>query len=210
MREPLLFFGSAVIGLLTGLDNYLFSYGMARLPVSTSSLIIASQLAFTAGFAFLLVKQRFTSYTVNAVVLLTIGGAILALHSSGDRPAGESNKEYIAGFLMTLGAAVLYGLILPLIELMYKKTKQSLTYTLILEIQLVMSLFGTILCTIGMLINNDFQVISLSNSLTTFSIYFQHFSLYFIFYSYSFPFVYVIRVIYIYILRKKKKQLQRY
>ncbi|XP_038885637.1 purine permease 3-like [Benincasa hispida] len=159
MREPLLFFGSAVIGLLTGLDNYLFSYGMARLPVSTSSLIIASQLAFTAGFAFLLVKQRFTSYTVNAVVLLTIGGAILALHSSGDRPAGESNKEYIAGFLMTLGAAVLYGFILPLIELMYKKTKQSLTYTLILEIQLVMALFGTILCTIGMIIDNDFQAI---------------------------------------------------
>ncbi|KGN62723.1 purine permease 3 [Cucumis sativus] len=160
MREPLLLLGSAVVGVLTGVDNYLFAYGMARLPVSTSSLIIASQLAFTAGFAYLLVKQKFTSYTVNAVVLLTMGGAILALHSSGDRPEGETNGEYIAGFLMTLGAAVLYGLILPLIELMYKKTKQRLTYTLILEIQLVMAISGTLVCTIGMLINNDFQAIA--------------------------------------------------
>ncbi|XP_023545816.1 purine permease 3-like [Cucurbita pepo subsp. pepo] len=157
--KPRLFFASAVIGLLTGLDNYLYAYGVARLPVSTSSLIIASQLAFTAGFAFLLVKQRFTSYSVNAVVLLTLGGAILALHSSGDRPAGESNREYIAGFLMTVGASVLYGFVLPLIELTYKKAKQNLTYTLVLETQFVISLFATILCTIGMLINNDFQAI---------------------------------------------------
>ncbi|GLT74423.1 hypothetical protein SLA2020_462230 [Shorea laevis] len=63
----------AVLGVITGLDNYLYTYGVARLPVSTSSLIIASQLAFTAGFSFLLVKQNFTSHSINAVFLLTIG-----------------------------------------------------------------------------------------------------------------------------------------
>lgn len=156
--KPRLFLAAAVIGLLTGLDDYLYAYGVARLPVSTSSLIIACQLSFTAVFAFLLVKQKFTSYSVNAVVLLTIGGAVLALHTNGDRPPGESNKEYITGFLMTVAAAVLYGLVLPLIEMAYKKAKQRITYTLVLEIQLVISLFATVLCTIGMLINNDFQV----------------------------------------------------
>nr|GMD99569.1 purine permease 3-like [Ipomoea batatas] len=75
-----------------------------QLPVSTSSLVVASQLAFTAGAAFVLVKQRFT---VNAVVLLTIGAGELAVGSRGDRPAGESKKEYVAAFLMTLGAAAL-------------------------------------------------------------------------------------------------------
>ncbi|PPD94933.1 hypothetical protein GOBAR_DD08036 [Gossypium barbadense] len=62
MERPL-FVAAIVLGILSGLDNYLYSYGLSRLPVSTSSLIIASQLAFTAGFAFLLVKQKFTAYS---------------------------------------------------------------------------------------------------------------------------------------------------
>lgn len=157
--KPSLFLPAAFIGLLTGMDDYIYAYGVARLPVSTSALLIASQLAFTAAFAFVLVRQKFTSYSVNAVVLLSIGGAVLALHTSGDRPEGESKKEYILGFLMTLGAAALYGFILPLMELTYKKAKQTITYSLVLEIQMVMSLFATLFCTVGMLINKDFQVI---------------------------------------------------
>ncbi|KAJ7965766.1 Purine permease-like protein [Quillaja saponaria] len=158
MKLPL-FVASAIIGTLTGFDDYLYAYGLARLPVSTSALIIATQLVFTAVFAFFLVKQKFTSYSVNAVVLLTVGAGILAMHTSGDRPAGESNKQYIVGFLTTLAASALYGFILPLVELTYKKAKQAITYTLVLEIQLVMCAFATLVCTIGMLINNDFKVI---------------------------------------------------
>ncbi|KAK6257047.1 hypothetical protein QUC31_000506 [Theobroma cacao] len=158
--KPPLFIASAVIGILTGFDDYLYAYGVARLPVSTSSLIIAAQLAFTAGFAFLLVKQKFTSYSINAVFLLTIGAGVLALNTSSDRPENESNKEYVMGFLMTIAAAVLYGFILPLVELMYKKAKQEISYALVMEIQMVMCLFATVFCTVGMLVNNDFKVIS--------------------------------------------------
>ena len=160
--KPPLFIAAAVIGTLTGLDDYLYAYGVARLPVSTSSLIIASQLAFTAGFAFLLVKQKFTSYSINAVFLLTIGAGVLALHTSSDRPANESNREYVLGFLMTLAASALYGLILPLVELTYKKANQEISYALVMEIQMVMCLFATGFCTVGMLVNNDFKVSFLS------------------------------------------------
>ncbi|KAL7208204.1 hypothetical protein ACSBR1_030036 [Camellia fascicularis] len=157
--KPPVFIAATVIGILTGLDDYLYAYGLAWLPVSTSSLIIASQLGFTALFAFLLVRQKFTSYTINAVVLLTVGAGILALHSSGDRPKGVSNRKYYLGFFMTIAAAALYGLILPMVELTYKKAKQAITYTLVLEIQLVMCFFATLVCTVGMLINKDFQAI---------------------------------------------------
>ncbi|XP_015897229.1 purine permease 3 [Ziziphus jujuba] len=157
--KPPLILASAFIGLLTGVDDYIYAYGVARLPISTTSLIIVSHLAFTAGFAYLLVGQKFTSYSVNAIVLLTVGGAVLALHTSGDRPEGESNKDYVLGFLFTVAAAALYGLVLPLMELTYNKSKQSITYSLVLEIQMVMSLFATVFCTIGMLINKDFQAI---------------------------------------------------
>ncbi|XP_057773032.1 purine permease 3-like [Salvia miltiorrhiza] len=158
--RPRVFAAAAVIGTMTGLDDYMFAYGVARLPVSTSSLLIATQLAFTAAFAFVLVRQRFTAYTVNSVVLLTLGAVVLGLHTSGDRPEGESNREYLMGFFLTLLAAGLYGLILPLIELTYKRANQPLTYTLVMEIQLVMCFFATAFCTVGMIVNKDFQAIS--------------------------------------------------
>ncbi|KAL8458211.1 hypothetical protein ACS0TY_035918 [Phlomoides rotata] len=160
LMKPRLFMAAAVIGVLTGLDDYLYAYGVAKLPVSTSSLLTATQLAFTAVFAFLLVKQKFTAYSVNAVVVLTVAAVVLGLHTNGDRPAGETNKDYWLGFVMTLLGAALYGSILPLVELMYKKAKQEMTYTLVMEIQLVISIFATAFCTVGMLINNDFQAIS--------------------------------------------------
>ncbi|CAL0299716.1 unnamed protein product [Lupinus luteus] len=159
MKLPL-FVVSAILGILTGLDNYLYSYGVARLPVSTSTLIIASQLAFTAIFGFFLVKQKFTPYSVNAIVLLTLAAGILALNTKADRQAGESSKTYMMGFVLTVVAAILYGFILPLVELVYKKTKQPITYSLVLEIQVVMCFFASLFCIVGIIINNDFKVIS--------------------------------------------------
>lgn len=156
MKYPV-FIATAVIGLLTGLDDYLYAYGFSRLPVSTATIIVATHLGFTAFFAFLLVKQKFTAYSVNAIVLLTVGSGVLALHTSGDRPKGESTKLYVLGFIMTVAAAALYGLVLPMVELMYIKAKQAITYTLLLEINLVMCFFATVLCTVGMLVNRDFQ-----------------------------------------------------
>ncbi|KAJ4962994.1 hypothetical protein NE237_022933 [Protea cynaroides] len=159
VMKPLVFVACTIIGILTGLDDYFYAYGVSRLPVSTSSLIIASQLGFTAFFAFLLVKQKFSSYSINSVFLLTVAALMLGLHTSGDRPANESNKQYFIGFFMTIAASALYGLVLPMVELTYKKAKQAITYTLVMEMQLVICIFATLFCTIGMLINKDFQVI---------------------------------------------------
>ncbi|MFS7913098.1 putative purine permease, plant [Helianthus anomalus] len=111
--HPRLFLAAVFIGLITGLDNYMYAYGVARLPVHTNS--------------------------VNAAVLLTVGTGVLALHASSDRPEGESKKEYTMGFVMTLMAALVYGFLLPLIELTYNKAQQEITYTLVLEIQMVLS-----------------------------------------------------------------------
>ncbi|XP_047319615.1 purine permease 3-like [Impatiens glandulifera] len=156
---PPLFFAAAFIGILTGLDNYLYAYGVSLLPISTSALINTSHLAFTAGFSFLLFRQRLTSFSVNAIFLLTTGSVLLAVHSNGDRPEGESNKEYYLGFMMMVAAAALYGLVLPMVELMYKKTKLAMTYTVVMEVQLVMCFFSTLFCCVGMFINNDFKAI---------------------------------------------------
>ncbi|KAF6147933.1 hypothetical protein GIB67_022775 [Kingdonia uniflora] len=152
-----LFVAGSIIGVLLGVDNYLYSSGTGKLPVSTSSLLLSTQLAFTAIFAFIIVKQNFTSYSVNSVVLLIVASLILGLHANSDRPNHESNKTYYAGFFLTLGAAVLYGIILPTIELMYKKANQNVTYYFVMEMQFVISIFATAFSTVGMLVNKDFQ-----------------------------------------------------
>ncbi|KAG0499581.1 hypothetical protein HPP92_004272 [Vanilla planifolia] len=156
---PRLFLASGAIGLLTGLDDFLYAYGLDFLPVSTSAVLIATQLAFTALFAYFIVRQRFTAFSINAVALLTVGAAVLALRSSSDRPKGVSSAGYWKGFVLTLGAAALYGLVLPLVELTYAKAGRAITYTVVMEMQLVIGFFATVLCTVGMVVNNDFQAI---------------------------------------------------
>ncbi|XP_060175462.1 purine permease 3-like [Lycium barbarum] len=160
LMTPRIFIATIGIGILQGLANYFYAYGIAKLPVSTSGLLFATQLAFTAFFAFIIVKLKFTSYSVNSVFLLTIGAVVLALRSGGDQPEGEPKKEYILGFIMTLASAALTGLIFPLVELIYKKAQQAITYTLVLEFQTVYCFVATVLSTVGMIINSDFQAIS--------------------------------------------------
>ncbi|CAN0880107.1 Purine permease 3 [Linum grandiflorum] len=148
---------SAVFGVLTGLDDFLYASGVNYLPVSTVALIIAAQLAFTAVFAFLLVRQKFTAFSVNAIFLLCVGAGTLAVNASSDRPVGETAADYFKGFFMTVCAALLYGFVLPAVELTYKKADQTVTYTLVLEMQMVISFFATAFNVVGMIVHNEFQ-----------------------------------------------------
>lgn len=156
ITPPLIIF-SASIGLLMGLNDYLYSRGVSLLPVSTSTLILSTHLAFTACFTYFIVKQKFTRYSVNAIVLLTVGAVLLGFHSDG--AVNQSNKDYYLGFFLTVGAAVTSGLLFPLVELMYIKTKQSLTYSLLIEMQIVSSVVASLFCIVGMFVNNDFKAI---------------------------------------------------
>nr|CAD1826951.1 unnamed protein product [Ananas comosus var. bracteatus] len=163
LMTPRLFLSCAALGLLTGVDDLLYAYGVSYLPVSTSSLLVSTQLAFTALFAFLIVRQRLTASSANAVALLCVGAAMLGLNARADRPTGESRGRYYAGFAMTLAAAALYGLVLPLVELSQaayaRAAGRAVGYTLVMEMQLVMGFFATLFSTVGMIVNNDFPAI---------------------------------------------------
>lgn len=71
------------------------SFSTSYLPVSVSSLLRTTQLGFTAIFAYLLVKHKFSGYTINAIVLMTFGSVILGLHMSGDRASDVSEDKYV-------------------------------------------------------------------------------------------------------------------
>jgi drug/metabolite transporter (DMT)-like permease len=160
LTRPRILLAAVPLGLAMGADNFLYAFGLSYLPVSTSAILISTQLAFTVFFAFLIVRQRLTASSLNAVALLTIGAVVLGLHASSDRPAGVSRGQYWLGFVLTLGAAALYGLMLPLVELTYKRAAAGgrvLTYALVIEVQLVMTFVATAFGTVGMVVNKDFQ-----------------------------------------------------
>ncbi|KAI5654880.1 hypothetical protein M9H77_32067 [Catharanthus roseus] len=152
-----LILASAIIGSLLGIDSYMYTIGGAYLPVSVSSLLSSSQLAFTSIFAFFLVKHKFTHYSINAVVLMTFGSIILGLHMNGDRPIGETNGLYMLGFFMTIAAAALHGFLMPAVEYTHFKAGVVVTYELVLQVQFLISAFATLFCTVPMIINKDFQ-----------------------------------------------------
>ncbi|XP_059637382.1 purine permease 3-like [Cornus florida] len=156
---PRLAASSAFLGVLLGLDGYLYSFGLSYLPVSVSSLLGSTQLAFTAIFAFIVVKHKFTHYSINAVVLMTFGSVVLGLHMSGDRPTGESDGKYLLGFCMTLAAAALHGFIMPAVEYTHLKAGMTITFDLVMQVQFLVSMFSTLFCTVFMIINNDFRAI---------------------------------------------------
>ncbi|KAL6648672.1 hypothetical protein ACP70R_012896 [Stipagrostis hirtigluma subsp. patula] len=158
----------ALLGGFFAVACYVYSLGAQALPVSTSSLLLATQLAFNAVFAFLFVGLRLTPFSANAVVLLVIGPAVLGMGPSSGKPAGEDSRTYWIGFFETIAAAAMIGLVLPLIEFAMSRygrrsgpaARKPPPYVTVMQIQALMGAAGTVVCLLGMAIKSDFQAMA--------------------------------------------------
>ncbi|RZC75253.1 hypothetical protein C5167_050739 [Papaver somniferum] len=128
----------------------MYCLGLSFLPVSTSALLISTQLISIA--------IKFTPYSINAVVLMTLSSILLGLRKSGDRPHGVTNSQYLLGFFISIAAAALAGVLFVATQVAYDKAKKAMTFSIVLQFQLCMSFFATVFCTIGTLVNKDFTL----------------------------------------------------
>ncbi|XP_027182670.1 probable purine permease 11 [Coffea eugenioides] len=146
-------------GLLLAGDNLMYSYGLLYLPVSTYSLICATQLAFNALFSFVLNSQKFTAYIFNSLVLLTVSASLLAVHPDSDSTTKVSKGKYIIGFLCTVGASATYSLFLSLLELTFKKVIKRETFDAVLLMQIYPSFVATCACVVGLFASGEWKTL---------------------------------------------------
>ncbi|KAL4565894.1 hypothetical protein LXL04_030000 [Taraxacum kok-saghyz] len=67
--RPRVFFAATVIGVLTGVDDFLYACGIFCLPALYS---ITAVIGVLTSVAFLLVKQKFTPYSITSLYGLVL------------------------------------------------------------------------------------------------------------------------------------------
>lgn len=146
------------LGLLAAANCLLYSIGLLYLPVSTYSLICASQLAFNAFFAFFLNSQKFTPFIANSLLLLTISSTLLIFESKHDEnPSGISKGKFVIGFMSTLGASAGYGLVLSLIQLSFAKVIKRETFSAVLDMNMYQCLVATCATLVGLFASGEWK-----------------------------------------------------
>ncbi|CAL5018934.1 unnamed protein product [Urochloa decumbens] len=148
-----------VLGLIIAADDLMYSYGLLYLPVSTYSLICASQLAFNAVFSYFLNAQKFTALIFNSVILLTFSAALLGVDEDSQGTNGFSHGKYILGFVLTLGASATYSLILSLMQVTFEKVIKRETFSVVLNMQIYTALVATIASLIGLFASGEWKTL---------------------------------------------------
>jgi drug/metabolite transporter (DMT)-like permease len=148
------------LGILLAGDNLMYSYGLLYLPVSTYSLLCATQLAFNAIFSFFLNSQKFTPFILNSLVLVTLSAALLAVNADSENTtAGIPKGKYVIGFLCTLGASATFSLYLSLVQLSFQRVIKTETFSAVLNMQIYPSFVATCACVVGLFASGDWKVL---------------------------------------------------
>lgn len=150
----------AGIGVMIGFDNLMYSYALQYLPVSTFSLVAATQLGFNAITSRLINAQRFTALIANSVVVLTFSAAILGVGSSSDETSSNVPRgKYPLGFVLVLAASAVFALILSLFELTFEKVVRVRTARWVLRMQMHTNLVASAVSVVGLLASGDWRTI---------------------------------------------------
>ncbi|GFP91277.1 probable purine permease 9 [Phtheirospermum japonicum] len=137
----------------------LYSIGLQYLPVTTYTLICASQLGFSALFSYFLNKQNFTPYIVNSLVLLTISSVLLVFQTDPGDSNKVSRKKYVIGFLCTLAASASHALMLSLTQVAFQKIIKKETIRSTIDLTIYQSLIATFVILIGLFASGDWETL---------------------------------------------------
>lgn len=145
------------IGLLSVAISMMYTYGLMYLPVSTYSLLGATQLAFNAIFTYFINSQKLTPFIFNSVVLLTFSASLLGVQSDSTNHRRIPTGEYAIGFLCTLGASALFSLLLSLVQFAFQKVLKKETFVVVLEILIYPAAIATCGGLVGLFASGEWR-----------------------------------------------------
>ncbi|XP_015897545.1 purine permease 21-like [Ziziphus jujuba] len=145
------------LGLLIATSCFLISYGLMYLQVSTLSIILASQLGFTAFFSFFLNSQKFTPFIVNSIFLLTISSVLIAFQPNSSNLNGVSKAKQAIGFICTLASSALNALILALSQFFFRKVIKKETFKAVLNLILFESIVASFAIVVGLFASSEWN-----------------------------------------------------
>ncbi|KAL2331256.1 hypothetical protein Fmac_018837 [Flemingia macrophylla] len=148
-----------LLGVLLAGDDLMYTLGLLYLPVSTYSLICASQLAFNAIFSFFINSQKLTLLILNSVILLTVSASLIAIHSdtSEDKARNVTRKKHMVGIWCTLGGSIGYALLLCLMQLSFDRVLKRETFGVVLEMQIWTSFVASCVAVVGLFASGEGQ-----------------------------------------------------
>lgn len=145
------------LGIFVAADCMLYSIGLQYLPVTTYTLICASQLGFNAVFSYFLNNQKFTPYIINSLVILTISSVLLVFQADpGDGHKSPRNK-YVIGFVCTVAASAGYAMMLSITQLAFKKIIKKETIRAIVDMSIWQSVVATTVIVVGTFASGDWR-----------------------------------------------------
>ncbi|KAL1200693.1 putative purine permease 6 [Cardamine amara subsp. amara] len=153
------------LGLLVAGHSVLYSFGLLYLPVSTFSLISASQLAFNAVFSYFLNSQKFTPYILNSLILLTISSTLLVIQHEPESSSSTTSKSlaksnYVIGYICAIGSAAGYSLVLSLTDYAFENFLKKCTFKAILDMITYPSLVATCAVVVGLFGSGGWKLLS--------------------------------------------------
>ncbi|XP_047331448.1 probable purine permease 10 [Impatiens glandulifera] len=146
------------LGILIASYCMLFSIGLAYLPVSTYSLISATQLGFNTFFSFFLNSQKITPFIVNSLILLTLSSVLLIFQPDTSASNHVSRGKYIIGFLSTVGGSAGSALWLSMMQFSCRKILKKASFNVMIEMIVYQSLIATSVVTVGVFVSGEWKL----------------------------------------------------
>ncbi|OWM88559.1 hypothetical protein CDL15_Pgr002326 [Punica granatum] len=145
-----------VLGILLAGDNMLYSLGLLYLPMSTYSLLTATQLVFSTTLSFFINAQKLTLLICNSVVLLTLSASLVVVQPVGSTDSKKYSKEkHVIGFICTVLASAAYALLLSLMQISFEKLIKRETFSVVLDMQIYTSLVASCVCVVGLFASGE-------------------------------------------------------
>ncbi|KAL7616160.1 hypothetical protein Lser_V15G03444 [Lactuca serriola] len=147
------------LGISLAVDCMLYTFGLNFLPVSTYSLISASQLAFNAFFSYLFNGQKFTPFIANSLVLLSFSSTLLVFQSDSEETRRISKSKYIIGFVCTVAASTGYGLMMSMTQLAFQKILKSTSHKAVFDMIMYQNMIACVGILVGLFASGEWKVI---------------------------------------------------